>query len=160
MEIGPGQGIITEELLKVASEVIAVELDRQLFEKLHSNTMAAILYYPWWNIHIVHHFHRSDFSPHPRVDSVLLHIQSRQTALIPSSQKNLYQDFVAYHFTRDRFAKHIPASQWLKLFNHFTTASNPEKLKSIQGTFAALQQEQQNLQKNHRTRTDHKVQRN
>lgn len=226
LEIGPGQGIITEELLEVALEVIAIELDRKLFEKLQlkfgqnsrlklsqgnfletplplrpykvfsnipfsitgevvrkllqatnsptdcylvvqseaaskfihnssSNTMAATLYYPWWDIHIDHRFQRSDFSPSPRVDIVLLHIQPRQTPLVPSTQKSFYQDFVTYHFTRDRFAKYAPASQWLKLFNRFTTASGPKKLKSIQGAYATLQQEQRNLQKIHRTRTDH-----
>jgi len=226
LEIGPGQGIITEELLGVAKEVIAVELDRKLFEKLElkfgqnsqlklsqgnflatplptspykvfsnipfsitgyvvrkllqatnpptdcylvvqseaaskfiynsgSNTMAATLYYPWWDIHINHRFQRSDFSPNPKVNVVLLHIQPRSFPFISSSQKSLYLDFVAYHFTRDRFAKFAPASQWLKMFKHFTTASDPEKLKPIQGAFAALQQEQRMLQKIHRTRTDH-----
>lgn len=226
LEIGPGHGIITEELLQVTLEVVAIELDRKLFEKLQlkfgqnsqlrlslgnfldtplptrpykvfsnipfsitgevvrkllratnppadcylvvqseaaskfihnsgSNTMATTLYYPWWNIHIDHRFQRSDFSPNPRVDTVLLHIQPRQTPLVPNTQKSFYQDFVAYHFTRDRFAKYVPASQWLKLFNHFTTVSDPEKLKSIQGAFVALQQEQRKLQKIHRTRTDH-----
>jgi 23S rRNA (adenine-N6)-dimethyltransferase len=34
VEIGPGRGIITQELLRLASEVIAIELDEQLFNHL------------------------------------------------------------------------------------------------------------------------------
>src|SRR5438045_1287215 len=33
-EIGPGQGIITRQLAEVCAKVIAIEVDRQLFEKL------------------------------------------------------------------------------------------------------------------------------
>ncbi|NNM83635.1 ribosomal RNA small subunit methyltransferase A [Candidatus Parcubacteria bacterium] len=34
-EIGPGTGILTQELLKVSKKVIAIEADKALFEKLH-----------------------------------------------------------------------------------------------------------------------------
>src|SRR3990167_3306460 len=34
LEIGPGRGIITQELLKVAAKVIAVELDSKLYLQL------------------------------------------------------------------------------------------------------------------------------
>lgn len=37
LEIGPGTGILTRELLKVAGKVIAVEADRELFEKLRAD---------------------------------------------------------------------------------------------------------------------------
>jgi 16S rRNA (adenine1518-N6/adenine1519-N6)-dimethyltransferase len=35
LEIGPGTGMLTRELLKLAGKVIAIEADRDLFEKLH-----------------------------------------------------------------------------------------------------------------------------
>lgn len=37
LEIGPGTGILTRELLKTAGKVVAVEADRELFEKLQKN---------------------------------------------------------------------------------------------------------------------------
>ncbi|MFH1178593.1 MAG: 16S rRNA (adenine(1518)-N(6)/adenine(1519)-N(6))-dimethyltransferase RsmA [bacterium] len=37
LEIGPGKGILTHELLKRAKKVIAVEADRELFEKLQND---------------------------------------------------------------------------------------------------------------------------
>lgn len=36
LEIGPGKGILTEELAKQAGKVIAVELDKVLYNKLHN----------------------------------------------------------------------------------------------------------------------------
>lgn len=107
--------------------------------------MAAILYYPWWDIRVVHRFQRSDFSPSPRIDCVLLRIQLRAVCLIPNTQKDLYQDFVAYHFTRDRFAKYAPPFQWLKL---------SQRSKFVKESFSRLMGEQKNLHKVHRTRTD------
>ena len=37
LEIGPGTGMLTRELLKKAKKVIAVEADKELFEKLQTN---------------------------------------------------------------------------------------------------------------------------
>ena len=217
LEIGPGRGIITEQLVKVANHVIAVEKDIELSQRLPkwhnltlikgdfldtplpfgqykvftnppfsitgeiirkllqsanpprsinmvaqneaaskfiihpgSNTMAAILYYPFWDLKIIHRFQRSDFSPQPRVDSVLVHIQPRTTPWVSVAQKALYQDFVAYHFTHDRLAKFVPPSKWLQLFK---TAS-PSLLKTVSGAFNRLNHEQRGLHKIHRTRTN------
>ena len=223
LEIGPGQGMITQELLEVAREVIAIELDDQLYGQLQhkfghndkliavhsdfltmslppglykvfanipfsitgdvvrkllqssnpprdaylvmqseaaskfivhpgSSTMAAMHYFPWWNIQIVHRFQRQDFSPQPKVESVLLHIQPRPLPLISIEQIGLYWDFVAYHFTHDRFAKFVPASKWLSLFENFL--HSPQKMKTVRGSFIKLQHQQNALERIHRTRTD------
>ncbi len=77
-----------------------------------ANTLAAILYYPFWDIRTVHRFARTDFAPVPAVDSVLLRLTPR--SLIPN--KSVYQDFVAHQFTHNRLAKFVPPAQWLKLF--------------------------------------------
>lgn len=116
------------------------------------NTMAAILYYPWWDISITHSFKKADFSPPPKVNSVLLHIQSQMTPLIPTNHQDLYQDFVAYHYAHDRFAKFAPAPDWIPLFNHFL--DDPQLIRSIRGSFTKLQRQQHSLEKIHRTRTD------
>ena len=92
-----------------------------------ANTLAAILYYPFWDIRVIHHFARTDFSPTPAVDSVLVHFTPR--SLI--TNKSAYQDFVAYQFTHNKFAKFVPPAQWLKLF----ARHNP---KISRGAFARL----------------------
>jgi 16S rRNA (adenine1518-N6/adenine1519-N6)-dimethyltransferase len=182
LEIGAGTGIITQELVKAAKDIVAFEIDQGLISHLHrrfkgmnnlklvkddflcsplpqkpykvfanipfsitgeifrkllqsphspsdcylvvqaeaaskfiarpqSNTLAAMLYYPWWNIHILHRFQPSDFVPSPKVGCVLLHLQPRSTPLIPPSQKAAYLDFITYHFIHHRFAKFVPPSK-------------------------------------------------
>jgi 23S rRNA (adenine-N6)-dimethyltransferase len=134
--------------------VFQAEASSKFVPNTSSNTMAAILYYPWWNIKVVHKFNRPDFTPQPKIDSVLLHLQPRLMPLLSKSLKIIYQDFVTFHFIHDRHAKFIPPDEWLKIFNSFINNSSPEKLKSISGSFAKLQSEQRNLQKIHRSRTD------
>jgi 23S rRNA (adenine-N6)-dimethyltransferase len=111
-----------------------------------TNTMAAVLYHPWWNIQIVHRFRRFDFRPVPKVESVLLHIKPRLVPLIPPTQKNAYYDFIAYCFIHDPQAKFIAISQWIPKFKHHHL--------NVSGTYTKLQKEQSRLQKIHRTRLD------
>src|SRR5260221_901625 len=59
------------------------------------NSLAALLYYPWWEMRVSHHFQRADFVPPPRVDTVLLQITRRSTPLLSPRQQALYQDYLA-----------------------------------------------------------------
>ena len=218
LEIGAGRGIITQELVIAAKEIIALEIDRELVGRLRtrfkgisnlqliegdfldfrlpqqpykvfasipfsitgeivrkllqsahppadcylvvqteaadkftihpeSNTMAAMLYYPWWDIQITHTFRRVDFAPAPQVDCVLLHCQPRSALLIGEEKKAAYFDFVAYQFMHGFSAKYISPSRWLKLFMHHDP-------RITWGSFAELQRQQSRLSKIHRTRTD------
>ncbi len=220
LEIGAGSGVITNELLQVAGQVVAIELDPKLYAKLRSrfvtnprlqlvqsdflgcplprkpykvfsnipfsitadvirkllvplnppldcylvmqsqaaekftinstaNSMAAVLYYPWWKFEVVHKFSPLDFYPRPSVDSVLLHICPRPTPLV-SENPSLYRDFVVHSFTTDKKAKFLPVNQWLYQFNHLS----PKKIKLVQSSFAKYLKSQQLLSKIHRTRTD------
>ena len=220
LEIGPGQGIITQELLDNSGQVLAIELDPDLYSRLllrlghqnrlkliradflrvplpnkpykvfsnipfritgevirkllessyppkdgylvvqneaadkflvnsFGNTLATILYFPWWDIKIVHRFDRADFSPQPHVDSVLLHIKPRSIPLVSGSQ-GLYRDFVSRVYQTNRSAKFIPPDTWIHQFQNLSF----QEVKTIQGSFAKLKREQQGLQKIHRTRTD------
>jgi 23S rRNA (adenine-N6)-dimethyltransferase len=121
---------------------------------IHSdwNTMAAILYYPFWEIKIIHRFQRSDFSPQPKVESVFVNFQPRTTPFVAIERKDLYQDFVAYHFTHDRFAKFVPNQKWPKLFASYLLS--PKQIKAVKGSFKKLQRDQSSLEKIHRSRTD------
>lgn len=220
LEIGPGQGIITQELTQVAGQVKAIEIDPRLYQtltkqfsdqknlkvafgdflhtplpqgpyKVFSNTpfritsdvirkllyspnppkdcylivqkeaankfttnpicnsMASILFYPWFDIKITHRFKHSDFTPKPNVDCVLLQIQPRKTPLW-SGRKETYQDFVSHTFTRNRSAKSFSIDKWVNLAKNISV----KDASAIRGSFSKLQKEQQNLQKVHRTRLD------
>jgi len=111
-----------------------------------TNTMAALLYYPWWDIQITHKFKRSDFQPAPKVDSVLLNIKPRPKPLVPGLQKTTYYNFITYHFVHNPQAKLTPPFQWFTQFKH--------SHQNTKGAYSKLLNEQHNLQKIHRTRTD------
>jgi 23S rRNA (adenine-N6)-dimethyltransferase len=225
VEIGPGKGILTAQLLRTAKRVIAIELDEGLFRLLQRrfadaphltllrrdfltwplpaepykvfasipfaitgdlirklllapqppldgylvvqaevahkfiahrrcNTMAAMLYYPWFDMRPVHAFQKSDFYPPPRVNACLLRIEKRPVPLIPCDLRALYQDFVVYHFARDRSAKCVSADEWVRVFQAVARHPGRSPAKAIRGAFAKWQQEQGRLSKIHRTRTD------
>lgn len=170
-EIGPGRGIITAELARVAREVTAVEKDRSLvrglrcrfgavanlrvvdcdfldftlppagdykifasipynataaivrkilnaanppkdawlimqkeparkFAGIPSETLFSLLAKPRFEFRIVQHLRRTDFYPVPQVDSVLVHIRRRATALINKKDARLYSRFVTHAFGR------------------------------------------------------------
>lgn len=225
VEIGPGKGILTAQLLHTAKKVIAIELDEKLFSFLQrkfaeapqltllkrdfltwplppepykvfsnlpfaitgdiirkllltpqppldcylvvqaeaahkfiahrrGNTMAAMLYYPWFDLRPVYVFQKNDFRPPPKVNACLLRIEKRAAPLVPYALRSMYQDFVVYHFTRDRFAKHFPPDEWVRVFHSFARRPGRQLATSIRGAFAGWQREQQQLSKIHRTRTD------
>jgi 23S rRNA (adenine-N6)-dimethyltransferase len=218
LEIGAGTGILTEELLHAAREVVACETDARLIATLCArfkgvsnlrlfqrdflelqlptvpykvfanvpfaitgevvrkllqaaqppvdcylvvqkeaadkftlrpgrNTMAAVLYYPWWAVEVTYRFRRTDFDPPPHVDCVLMRCQPRPVPLIALSKKAAYFDFVAYRFVHDSGARDIPASRWLSLFKR-------SNLSATRGAFTELQRQQSQLRKIHRTRKD------
>lgn len=218
LEVGAGSGILTEELLHAAREVVACEIDSRLIAALcdrfkgvgnlrlfqrdflelqlpkepykvfanipfaitgevvrkllqaaqppldcylvvqkeaackfiirpGANTMAAVLYYPWWTIEVTYRFRRTDFAPPPHVDCVLMRCQPRPVPLVALSRKAAYFDFVAYHFVHDSGARDVPPPRWLSLFDR----SNPS---ATRGAFIELQRRQSQLRKIHRTRKD------
>jgi 23S rRNA (adenine-N6)-dimethyltransferase len=87
---------------------------------------------PRYAIRIRKHLRRTDFWPHPNVDTVLLEITYRPQPLIPADQANRYKKFIGTNFTTPAsFAKlplelvsrrpvtkpsHLTLDQWLVLF--------------------------------------------
>jgi 23S rRNA (adenine-N6)-dimethyltransferase len=225
VEVGPGRGIITQELLNTARSVIAVEVDERLCRRLRQrlgheprlslvrgdflafrlpsppykvfanlpfaitgevirkllqaehppadcylvvqreaalkfmprparNPLAALLYYPWWDIRIVHRFRRADFDPPPRVDSVLLRLEQRAAPLLDTRQKALYHDYAAYTIGRDPAAQGLSALDFVASFERFLHRASSGRLRAIHGAFGRLCAQQRKLHKIHRTRTD------
>lgn len=191
VEIGPGYGLITEQLAPVCKRVIAVEKDRDLVKELlgqlkkYSNVEVvgadfvrfriaekdykvfsnlpfnqtsaivkkllfaanppgdaflfvqkeaagrlsgkpvdyelSIMTKPWFDYQIVHHFDRTDFSPVPSVEVVLLHIHRREKPLLEASLFRSYADFVRYGFSGQKknlmsnFKKIFTYEQWKRL---------------------------------------------
>jgi len=225
LEIGPGRGILTQALVQVAQQVIAVELDENLCAALRQrlghhrnlvlvagdcltlalprepykvfanipfnitgdimrkllqsetppddcyllmqteaarkflpndqrNSLAALLYYPWWEMRVMHHFQRADFVPPPRVDTVWLRITRRSAPLLSARQQALYQDYLADLFSRDPRAGQQAPERFLSAFRSFSQGAERGRLWAVHGAFARLQKQQGQLTKIHRTRTD------
>ena len=252
LEIGPGKGIITEELAKRCKKIIAIEKDKKLYQflkkkfgkekrvkiiladflkynlpdkeyKVFANTpcnitseavkkiinrsplqaaylivqkeaaeklvgfpysrknqLYALLLKPWFDIKVIYSFKRSDFRPAPRINSVLLKIIKLQKPLVKREQEKLYQDFLAYSFTRwkptlknilakiftyrqfKQLSRNLNFSikakptdinfrQWLGLFNYFLEGTDKNKKVLIRGAKKSLKAQQRKLQKIHRT---------
>lgn len=225
LEIGPGRGIITEQLLTVCGKLIAIEADVKLHDFLrkkfvdksrlsllsgdflkqplpdlefkvfsnipfsvtgeiikkllfsqkpptdsylviqkeaadkfiaskHRNSMLAILFYPWFNIEVVHEFERTDFKPVPRTNSCLIRLEKRSSPLLSESFKRLYRDFVVFYFIRDKSAVSLSPSLWLNRFETFLRRDDSRILKRLKGSFARWRAEEKKLVKIHRTRID------
>lgn len=135
-----------------------VVVQREAAEKLlvtdGHNTLAALLYYPWWAMWSTHHFRRTDFTPPPNVDSVLLWIQRRPAPLLDPTHRLLYADYAADRFLRNPRAGARSPARFLRQFRGFVHGAQAGQLRAVRGAFARLERQQAHLQKIHRTRTD------
>ena len=125
--------------------IVQKEAAKKFVANNDRNSMAAILYYPWWEINIIKELNRSNFKPQPKATPVLLRIKKRQPSLLSQKKKDNYQDFVAYSFNKVKKCSKINPDIWLHKFN----TSN---ILSTRGSFTKLLSEQSKLKKIHRTR--------
>ena len=79
-------------------------VQKQFAQKLvlsnnHFTGALAMMIAPWFVARIVQPLRRSDFSPQPAVDTVLLHIAHRKQPLLSSDHATAYRDLIAgcYH---------------------------------------------------------------
>jgi 16S rRNA A1518/A1519 N6-dimethyltransferase RsmA/KsgA/DIM1 with predicted DNA glycosylase/AP lyase activity len=134
--------------------LMQTEAARKFLPNDQRNSLAALLYYPWWEMRVTHHFQRADFIPPPGVDTVLLQITRRSAPLLHPRQQALYQDYLADRFNRDPRAGWQPPDRFVSAFQSFSRGAPRGRLWAIHGAFARLQKQQGQLTKIHRTRTD------
>lgn len=144
-------------------------------------SLRTILLKPWFEMTIVHHFKRRDFIPAPRIDVVMLRLRKRGPPLVHSADRQHFRGFVTHIFTawqpalestlKSLFSRQqlkyirreldieldvtptsLPFEQWLNLFEYFKTAGNKQAWQAILGSEKRLIQQQNELQKIHRTR--------
>jgi 23S rRNA (adenine-N6)-dimethyltransferase len=144
-------------------------------------TLSSALLYPGFEIAIAHRFDRHDFRPAPAVDTVLVRIGTRQPPLVGMEHIQHYRDFVTTLFTawkpnvqealRSIFTRAVAAGitqrmldvcyrkpgelsheEWLELFQSALEVLDPSAWSRIDGAETRLLQQQQRLQKHHRSR--------
>ena len=136
---------------------------------------------PWFALEITHHFRRSDFTPAPSVEVVLLRIQKRGPPLLAARERQQYRDFVVHGFTAhqpdieqtlrailshrqsrqilrlceitpDATPSSIRFPQWLQLYRQVARVGDAQLWRAIGGSEARLRNQQHRLRKQHRTR--------
>jgi 23S rRNA (adenine-N6)-dimethyltransferase len=144
-------------------------------------SLRALLLQPWFKIEIVRRLRRSDFTPAPRVDIVMLRLRKRGPPLVREVDQRRYRDFVTHVFTAwkptvehslrrlctrrqlDTVHKSLdfdltvsPTSltfeRWLALFAAFQSLGSDRGAAAIDGSAQRLKQHQGALHKIHRTR--------
>jgi 23S rRNA (adenine-N6)-dimethyltransferase len=144
-------------------------------------SLRTILLKPWFEMTIVHNFKRKNFIPAPRVDVVMLRLRKRGPPLLRSADRQPFRDFVTHIFTawqptlgstlKSMFTRHqlkyiqkglgielhatptsLSCEQWLNLFGYFKTVADKQVWQAILGSEKQLIQQQNGLQKIHRTR--------
>jgi 23S rRNA (adenine-N6)-dimethyltransferase len=144
-------------------------------------SLRTILLKPWFEMTIVHNFKRRDFIPAPRVDVVMLRLRKRGPPLVRSAERQHFRNFVTRIFTAwkptlrstlksiftgqqleyirrelgielDATPTSLSFEQWLNLFTYFKTVGNKQAWQAIVGSEKQLLQQQNGLQKIHRTR--------
>ncbi|HCR55994.1 TPA: hypothetical protein DIV49_03400 [Candidatus Saccharibacteria bacterium] len=90
---------------------------------------------PWFSVRIRKPLRKTDFTPPPAVDTVLLEIKLRDEPLLDREEAHIYRDFVSHCFRRQTYFAQTPRSkanisaelrpsqlsleQWCELFTHF-----------------------------------------
>ena len=140
----------------------------------------SVLLKPWFTVEVTHRFQRTDFTPAPSVEAVMLRLQKRGPPLISASERQLFRDFVVYGFVTpqptiervlrgvfshrqlhqvmrscaiplDATPSAITFPQWMELFGAFTRVSGAVARRLISGSERRLRQRQARLHKLHRT---------
>ena len=133
-----------------------------------------------YHVEIMHTFNRSDFSPSPQVDTVLLHLKQKKNTLSLSEYKD-FKDLVAYFYSqgkgkssKDRLAvlfsnaqirrlckdnninlldsyTKITSEQWMNVFLYSRIGLTAEKKRLVGDAYKKLEKINKGLQKQNRT---------
>lgn len=135
------------------------------------NSQLSVLLYPWFEFRDTYEFKSDDFSPKPNVEIILLEIKKREVPLVDSQNRDKYEDFVTYAFNQPKpniteglgsvmeiHATNSKPSElnfedWLNLFETFLKIPEIKQL-IVKDSFSKQLEQQENIEKINRTRTD------
>jgi 23S rRNA (adenine-N6)-dimethyltransferase len=116
---------ITTDLLRTllqqsAWQVAVLMVQWEVARKRAGASMLTAAWWPWYDITLVRRVPAGAFRPRPRVDSGLLRVERRATALLPDSDRHDYRRFVGAVFTGPGAGlggivrRHVPRSTMLR----------------------------------------------
>jgi 23S rRNA (adenine-N6)-dimethyltransferase len=146
-----------------------------------TGTLYAALLHPCLQASVLYRFARSDFSPAPGVDVVMLRLCKRGPPLVPPARQQDYRDFVTYCFTSrhrtlrgtlgalldgrrasqllsplgiesDLPPSAVPMEHWPALWSGFHLLAGAGAQREVTGAERRLRRQQAGLKKLHRTR--------
>jgi len=88
-------------------------------------TQFSVLLKPKFSLHITRYFRRTDFSPIPNVDVVMLHIKKRHCRLISTKDTFIYESFIKRGFgawrknLKSNYKEIFSYQQWKRLSHDF-----------------------------------------
>ena len=125
---------IVRKLCEAANPPKSIYLivQKQFAQKLivegdHFHGALGMMIAPWWTTRIRRPLRRTDFTPPPAIDTVLLEIKWREVPLLPRESMQDYMKFVEHCFAEPRFyaktkapstlkPSQLTPSQWVGLF--------------------------------------------
>ena len=66
---------------------------------------------PWWTVRVRRPLKKTDFWPHPAVDTVLMEIKQRPEPLLPITSMQNYRDFIVTAFESPAIYKKLPLNR-------------------------------------------------
>lgn len=166
----------------VSAYIIMQEEAGNLYLGALRETQKSLLLKPFFEIAVYHNFKKTDFTPKPNVDAVMLYIKKLQQSCIEEAHKQDYFDFVVYGttqyktnlkkslskiFTHEQFkrlaqsirfnpdAKPLDLSfkQWVTIFEYYQRGVTGTKKAFVNGSYIKQKNAQEKLKKFYRTRS-------
>jgi 23S rRNA (adenine-N6)-dimethyltransferase len=91
------------------------------FIGIPKTTQFSVLVKPWFRLRIIRSFKRTDFSPVPNVDVVMLHMKKRSPPLVALQERHVYERFITRGFNawkknvKQNYKNTFTYTQWKRL---------------------------------------------
>jgi rRNA (adenine-N(6)-)-methyltransferase len=97
-------------------QAIYLIVQKQFAQKLvqsdrHFTSQLGTQLAPWWQTRIRRPLRRTDFTPPPAVDTVLLELKPRPEPLLPTLERDKYQSFVAKCYASQKVFAAVPRAK-------------------------------------------------
>lgn len=97
-------------------QAIYLIVQKQFAQKLvpsdrHFTSQLGTQLAPWWQTRIRRPLRRTDFTPPPAVDTVLLELKPRPEPLLPTLERDEYQSFVAKCYASQKVFAAVPCAK-------------------------------------------------
>jgi len=116
--------------------------------------MISTLLKPWFEIEVFWKFNKTDFTPIPNIDVVMIKIKRRNKPLLQYTSSLKYRDFIIYSYNRNKGFAKLEFGRILELFREYQRNADFRKKNLVANAVRKILKDQGKLEKIHRTRKD------